>query len=275
MTPKLSYNTEMARRILAMTISLPINSDTGLREDTFWLGDINDILVAANCRPEVYREMQETDVLNKRCHPSPKECVEALHWVLEKTQNPIRVMHILAGKYTLYFLQDGDETVSLFEEKHLAFFKDFVGKLSARRRLEIAEEAVRLAERSKNAQLDFLYFARDVLQRIVYELNCPAFHRRNLIVASLETLIHDEEQGVPPDLKCVSTKDIRFGIDRMLGQFPFPPEFRPRIEALRKKRGDMLSDAERLSKGLALLEAILGQELDESFDGRGKSSGER
>ena len=216
MTEKLSYNTEMVRRILAMTISLPIYSDTGLREDTFCLVGISDILEAANCFADVEREMRETDVLNKRSHPSPEECVEALQWVLEKTGDPIRFLHILAGKYTLYFLQDGDETAGLFEGKHLAFFKDFVGKRSAWQRLELAGEAVRLAERSSDARLDLLHFAREVLEGIKYELNCRAFHRRNLLVGGLETILDDEERHTPPHLRRVSTKDIRFGINEMI-----------------------------------------------------------
>lgn len=255
MTVQLSYNAEMVRRILAMTISLPIYSDTGLREDTFCLVGISDILEAANCFADVEREMRETGVLNMRCHPGPKECVEALQWVLGKTGNPIRFLHILSGEYTLYFLQDEDEAVGLFEDKYLAFFKDFVGKLSARRRLEIAEEAVLLAECSSNARLDFLHFAREVLEEIKYELNCPAFHRRNLIVGSLEALIDDEERHTPPNLRRVSTKDIRFGVDQMLGRLPFPPSFQAQLDALRKP-GDERSDMEILRGAMRFVKAM-------------------
>ena len=266
MTLQLSHNAEMARRVLAMTISLPIYSDTGLREDTFWLVGISDIL--GDSFANVEREMRETDVLNMRCHPTPEECVEALKWVLEKTNDPIRCLHILCGKYTLYFLQDGDETVSLFEGNRLAFYEDFVGKRSARQRLELAGEAVRLAEQSE-VRLDMLHFARDVLQGIKYELHCPADHRRNLLIGSLEMILDDDHCKTPPDLRRVSTKDVSFGISELLRfhTIKLPQELAQRLLAKARARGMTGTDDEILSK---LLDDSLG--LYKKVFGTGKKS---
>lgn len=268
---QLSHNAEMARRVLAMTIGLPIDSDPGLREDTFWLTGISDILVAGNCYKDVEREMQEMDTLNKRCHPTPEECIEALKWVLEKTDDPIRFLHILSSQHTLYFLQDGDKTVGLFEGNKLAFYEDYIGKRSAYQRLQLAEEAVRLAEKTE-VRLDLLHFAREVLQGIKYDLNCPADHRRNLIVGSLETILDDDDRKTPPDRRRVSTKDVRFGIDQMLGKLPFPPSFRARLDALRKK-GDERSESEIIREALKLYEAL--QNPDAVIVPKQKPSGEQ
>ncbi len=195
-------------------------------DETFELMSINDILQAAGCSKEVHKAYEEWVVpghIQSHCPMRPKECVEVLQWVLEKTNDPIRVLHVLCGDYTLYFLNDMDKTSTdgLFDGAALTFYEDFCKKSSVRLRLAVVLEALKMAERHIHVRVDMLYFAMKLLAELKFPRGAPAHHRRNLIYGALETVSDDEAHRVTADLRCVSLKDVMFGVEelkRVVGQ---------------------------------------------------------
>lgn len=218
---QLSHNAEMARTLLAMTIGLPIYSDPGLREDTYWLISIDDILTAANCFADVEREMRENDVLNETCCPDSWECGEALKWALEKT-NPERILALLAHDNAFYFMTEGEETSSMFEDGKLHFFMEHCRRLPRARRLKIVAEAIHLADWTANkgvgakAMPDLLRFAKEELANIKLQRGSPAYSRRNLLWAGIQCMIGDIDRKVAPVMRRVTFSDLKFGASEMV-----------------------------------------------------------
>ncbi len=223
MTPiKLSYNTMMTCRVLAMTSGLPIYSDPGLREDTFCLVAISDILEAANCSNDVATEMEKTDILNEwSVRLSPEDCTEALKWVLEHT-NPKRVLRFLAYNHTFYFMTDEERLDSMFRGGRLDFFMEHCKRLSLLQRLHLVEEALWLADLTVEKDLggkampDLLRFCKTLLYRIKLPDESPAKSRLNLLWAGVATMLWELDVDIPLHLRKMRFRDLELGVKEVI-----------------------------------------------------------
>jgi|GEM_PF-6267753 len=208
----------MALRLLAFAD--PVKSDEAGSE-LLPLLNIDDILAAAGCGKAVADEIgANTWLLEQLPKPTRQECLEALQWVFDSTKEPRLVLRALTLRNTQFYLcelQHHEETPRYSLLDNLDYLVEDCRSQSVLQRLDIAMTAAELAKRSEKwTSHDLLFFIADLLNEIRFEKDCPADHRRNLLVAAVECRLSEmcEIRG-RLGFNRVKMKDILFGLSEM------------------------------------------------------------